>query len=101
MQQYQKYIEKWTPETVGGDEKTWLSSRDWFWGQYLQGTWCGPRKALRPLQMMHGWLPTRSKMAQREYPGPDGELCPACGVKETTWHAMGLCTHGHSVTARD
>ena len=41
MQQYQKYIEKWTPGTVGGNEKTWLSSRDWFRGQHLQGAWWG------------------------------------------------------------
>ena len=101
MQIYQRYLEKWNPETLNGNGAKWLSMRDWTRGQHLNGAWWGPRKARRGLQMIHGWLPTRSALAKREYPGTTGERCPHCKVKETTWHALGQCKHPASCQARD
>ena len=101
MQIYQRYLEDNEPEMLQGNGKNWLSSRDWLRGNHLEGVWWGPKKARRPLQMVHGWLPTRGLIAKREYPGTEGEKCPNCEVKETTWHALGECNHASSCTARD
>ena len=101
MQIYQRYLESNEPEMLQGNGKNWLSSRDWLRGNHLEGAWWGPKKARRPLQMVHGWLPTRGMIAKREYPGTEGEKCPNCKSKETTWHAMGECNHAASCTARD
>ena len=98
MQIYQRYLEEKDPEMIHGKGKTWLCSRDWLRGNHLEGAWWGPKKARRPLQMVHGWLPTRGMIAKREYPGTEGGKCPLFKVKETTWHAMGICflLHGRN-----
>ena len=84
MQIYQRYLEDNEPEMLQGNGKNWLSSRDWLRDNHLEGVWWGPKKARRPLQMVHGWLPTRGMIAKWEYPGTEGEKCPNCKIKETT-----------------